>query len=154
MSAALAKSSVVTSPAKDGRQKPHRTMDLTGAKIAPGARFSPINDRDAAEEFALLVVDFSAGQLAKAACRSKETAKCWKAGRALPNGASLLNLAGNIPRIHDWVIGKISRTAPVLGSTNILTTLIASLQVAAQMPGADGAQARAVLAALSNGGAR
>jgi len=58
-----------------------------------------------------VVTDFSAGQLASASDRSKETAKNWKAGRAFPNGASLINLARSIPIVRAWLLHEIGECA-------------------------------------------
>lgn len=79
----------------------------TGEKIAPATNFAPVlTEQEAAAEFSAVILDFSAGELARASRRSKETAKCWKAGRAFPNGVSLLALVNEFPKIRAWVNAK------------------------------------------------
>lgn len=73
-----------------------------GEKFAPTKKFSPVTEQEAAEEFSAVIIDFSVGELAHATGRSKETAKCWKAGRAFPNGVSLMALVAQFPRIRVW----------------------------------------------------
>ena len=70
--------------------------------LAP-KNFTPkIDEVQAAKEFSAVILDFSAGQLAYATGRSKQTAKCWKAGRAFPNGNSLKSLEAEFPAIRSW----------------------------------------------------
>lgn len=78
-----------------------------GEIFAPTKNFAPVfSEAEAAQEFSAVILDFSAGELARAAQRSKETAKCWKAGRSFPNGVSLMALVTEFPRIHAWFNSK------------------------------------------------
>lgn len=61
-----------------------------------------MSEQDAAAEFSAVILAFSTGEIAKATGRSKETVKCWKAGRAFPNGVSLMALTSEFPRIRAW----------------------------------------------------
>src|SRR5262249_23529744 len=76
---------------------------LMGEKFSP-SNFSPIfSEVEAAKQFSAVILNFSTGDLAQATRRSKETAKCWKAGRAFPNGVSLMALVREFPEIRAWV---------------------------------------------------
>jgi len=102
-----------------------------------------IDEREAAEQFSAVVVDFSAGQLAQLARRTKGTAKNWKAGRVFPNGASLLNLAMTVPVVNAWVQAKIGR--PEFDCPRTAHETINALHFAASLPGPAGEEARAIL---------
>lgn len=78
---------------------------------APNKLLAFTDERSAAEQFSAVVHDFSAGQLAQVTRRTKGTAKNWKAGRVFPNGASLINLARNIPEIRAWLYHEIGAEA-------------------------------------------
>jgi hypothetical protein len=73
-----------------------------GENFAPTKNFAPVTEQEAAQEFSAVILPFSVGQLAQATGRSKETAKCWKAGRAFPNGVSLMALVAEFPQIRAW----------------------------------------------------
>lgn len=95
---------------------PRYRRDYRSARGAPlqkkmGATFTPrpLTDREAAKRFRSTVINFSAGQLAIAAQRSKDTAKSWKAGRACPNAASLINMARALPTVAAWLAHEIER---------------------------------------------
>lgn len=66
-----------------------------------------LSEPEAAEEFSAVILDFSAGELARASGRSKDTAKCWKVGRAFPNGVSLIALIREFKPIRTWVESKV-----------------------------------------------
>lgn len=66
-------------------------------------------ERDVAESFACAVAHFDAAQLAKAAVRTKETARQWKEGIKAPNSASLINMARKIPAVDQWLKHQIGR---------------------------------------------
>lgn len=77
---------------------------LGGENISPPKNFSPVfSEPEAAKQFSAVILPFSVGELALAADRSKETAKCWKNGRAFPNGVSLMALMAEFPVINAWV---------------------------------------------------
>lgn len=85
----------------------------------------PITERQTAESFSALVMPFSAGQLANAGGRSKETAKGWKAGRAAPNAASLINLARTMPTVRAWLYAEIEQHDGVV--TDQMMTMVAAM---------------------------
>lgn len=58
--------------------------------------------QEAAKEFSAVIIDFSSGELAQATGKSKETAKCWKRGRAFPDGMNLKMLEAAFPKIRAW----------------------------------------------------
>lgn len=104
----------------------------------------PITEEVAARRFAAVVHRIDAGTLASAAKRTKEAAKMWKAGRRCPNGSSLINMASNLDVVWEWLQGEVEARRP--SSAN---DVIALLHQKAMMPGQEGAEARAVLAAIS-----
>jgi len=102
----------MNSRADHGQARARSSTRSRGTKFVPSTKFVPkIDEREAAQQFSAVVTDFSAGQLASASDRSKETAKNWKAGRAFPNGASIINLARANPTIRAWLMHEIGETA-------------------------------------------
>lgn len=65
-----------------------------------------------AEEFAALIHGLTIRQLADAANCSTETAKGWKAGRACPGAANLINLSRHIPDVRRWLELQIEDQEP------------------------------------------
>lgn len=61
------------------------------------------SDRDAAEKFSAAVVRFSAGDLAKAARRTKAAAKGWKDESRAPSLASVRNMALSLPSVQQFL---------------------------------------------------
>jgi hypothetical protein len=78
------------------------TTVFTPPKVSP-----KITNLEATEQVSALVIGFSAGTLAKAAGRSKDSAKHWKIGHACPNLASAINLARSIPSVRAWLLEQI-----------------------------------------------
>ena len=111
--------------------------------------FVPINEREAAQSFAAVVIDFDAATLARAARRNVETAKVWKRGDRCPNSSSLINLASIIPAVRDWLDGEIESRTPRAVDPRQADAAFARLQQEATMPGERGAMARAILADLT-----
>lgn len=74
-----------------------------GETFARAKRFSPVfsTPREAAKAFQPVVLPFSAGELAFTT--NKETAKCWRAGRAFPSGLNLMCLMAQFPTVRAWV---------------------------------------------------
>lgn len=113
-------------------------IDLKGQSFSHCQKLTPSNDDTLAEDFKRVVLPFSIGQLARAADCSKDTAKAWKAGRAVPSAAKLFRLARKLTPVQDWVTGQID-------PSKTLNARIASLQQQAAMAGEEGAAARATL---------
>lgn len=113
-----------------------------------------MDEREAREKFSALVVPFSRGDLAQASERTKEAAKHWKSGSRAPNASSLITLARRIPAIREWLYSEIEAWdagAEQQNSGAVLNAMMVGLQMAAQMPGEQGAQARTLLAQLQRG---
>lgn len=114
---------------------------------------APIMTEDqAAEEFSALVLPFSRGDLAQLSGRTKEAAKHWKAGSRAPNCSSLITMGRRNLRIKEWVIAQMD--AEVQGGCDDAQAdqdMRAQLQMTAQMPGQEGAMARAMLKILDRG---
>jgi hypothetical protein len=84
-----------------------------GETISREKRLSPVfvSPRAAAKEFQAVVLHLSVGELAFNT--NKETAKCWKAGRAFPSGCNLIALMAEFPHIRQWVTNKLMGTARI-----------------------------------------
>lgn len=111
-----------------------------------------MTEEQAAEEFSALVLPYSRGDLAQLSGRTKEAAKHWKAGSRAPNCSSLISMGRRNPRIRDWVIAQMD--AEVQGGADEARAeqeMRAQLQMTAQMPGQEGAMARAMLKILERG---
>lgn len=78
-----------------------------GETIARAKRLSPVfsSPREAAKEFSAVILHLSVGELAFNT--NKETAKCWKAGRAFPSGVNLMALMAEFPHVRRWVNEQI-----------------------------------------------
>ena len=115
-------------------------MKSAGEKIAYPKNFAPVlTEQAAAAEFSAIILPFSTGQLAQATGRSKETAKCWKSGRAFPNGVSLMKLMEDFPQIDAWVRSKTGR----FNSPQTLGTMFGMLE---KVMASDTAEGRAMRA--------
>lgn len=85
-------------------------IDTQQTRYVTQKRLVPADEQQAAKSFSAVVIPFSAGELAQAAHRTKEAAKAWKAGRSLPSGWSLLNMAQDIPAVRNWMLGMLGVT--------------------------------------------
>lgn len=87
-------------------------IEPRGQTIFTHPKVSPkITNAEATEQVSALVLGFSSGTLAKAAGRSKDSAKHWKIGHACPNLASAINLARSIPSVRAWLMEQIGEGA-------------------------------------------
>lgn len=97
------------------RNSQARASNSTNARAnnlsSPNKLLTFIDEREAAERFSTVAQDFSTGQLAQLSRSTKGSAKNWKAGRVFPNGATLINLARNNPKIHAWLLHEIGEAA-------------------------------------------
>lgn len=108
------------------------------ARTNVGATKIPVSDRDAAERFSLITVEFSAGDLAKAARRTKAAAKGWKDASRAPGLASVINMARQLPTIRAWLMQEIDAGGDGLD-------VVSALQSVANSPGPEGDAIRAIL---------
>lgn len=113
-----------------------------------------ITEDEVAEKFSALVVPFSRGDLATTAGRSKAAAKHWKAGSRAPNSSSLITLARRIGVIREWVIEQIDmpETEVPENPNDAINTVLLGLQLAANLPGQEGAMAKMLLSKMQGGG--
>lgn len=81
-----------------------------GTTVLPPTTVLPACEREAAKAFSALVIPFSRGELASAAMRTKDAAKKWKDGTALPNGYTMLMLGREIPAVRNWMLGMLGVT--------------------------------------------
>lgn len=121
---------------------------LEGDNFSPKNKFTPVTEQEAAKEFSAVILQFSVGELAHATGRSKDTVKCWKSGRAFPNGASLMALIAEFPRIEAWVRSK---TGSAFQSPASLGEVFGLLERLMQSDTAEGRAMRARFLELSKG---
>ena len=119
------------------------------ARTNVAASKAPVGDRDVAERFSALVVPFSAGDLARAAHRTKAAAKGWKDASRAPSLASVINMARQIPAVRQWLYAAIDKSGDGaqfdMESPRFLASLIGAVHKLSQMPGPDGDAVRAAL---------
>jgi len=85
------------------------------------------DDRDAAEKFSAVVVEFSAADLARAARRTKAAAKGWKDGSRAPSLASARNMAVSIPAVRKWLMYEMGEVAE-FDDSRVIAKVMAMLQ--------------------------
>jgi hypothetical protein len=139
----------------EGRQNMvRRAITVQGTNLAPKTNLVPIGDeRDEAQAFSAVIIPFSAGELAKAAKRTKEAAKGWKEGRSLPSAWSMLNMAREIPAVRSYMLAKLGAAGPHMqfNSPQAMDALAQAVHAIATMPGPDGDRLRAVMAGGKKG---
>lgn len=113
-------------------------IKVRGEDFSPERNFSPDKEQTLTERFQAVIYHLPAKELARAAQCSFETAKSWKAGKAIPYAPHLFRLAKQIDVVREWVRYE---SDPSSG----LGYRIALLQQQALMPGQEGAEARAQL---------
>lgn len=126
-----------------------RATSSEGTNLVPKTNLVPIGDeRDEALAFSAIVIPFSAGELAKAAKRSKEAAKGWKEGRSLPSAWSLMNMAQQIPAVRNYMLARlgVGVRGQGINSPQGMNALAEAIVHLADMPGPDGDKLRALLA--------
>lgn len=128
------------------------TTRRTATHVVPQTHVVPENEHDAAKAFSCVIVPFSRGELARAGKRGKDAAKRWKDGEVLPSLWTALNMAQEIPAVRNWMLGMLGITdARDAVPPDAANALLGGLQFVAQIPGPDGAQARALLAKMGRG---
>lgn len=99
------------------------------------------------EKVSETLIPYTRKQVANAGRRTEEAAKAWKAGRAAPDGASLLNLGRALPPV-DWLIrGELDRYRG--GPERYATELVTSLLKIAEGDGEIARRARTSLQEIS-----
>lgn len=138
----------------EGRRKMvRRASSVAGTNLVPQTNLVPIGDeRDEAQAFSAIIIPFSAGELARAAKRTKEAAKGWKEGRSLPSAWSMLNMAREIPAVRNYMLAKLGAGSHVqFNSPQGMNALVEAVQVLANMPGKEGEAIRAALSGAGKG---
>lgn len=131
---------------------PRTNVRPTARTSGPASVAPIITEDEAAKEFSAVVLEFSRGDLAQLSGRTKEAAKHWKAGTRAPNSSSLITMARRNSRIKEWVIAQMDADVPGGGDdAKAELEMRAQLQMTAQMPGQEGAMARAMLKILERG---
>lgn len=107
-----------------------------------------VTEKDVTARVSVIARQSQRGELAKAACASKDTAKNWQDGTNCPNLAKTINMARRIPAVAEFVLAEI------VGDDNgpyALNAVIAGLHAVSADPGPQGSAARALLTRLIGG---
>lgn len=124
-------------------------MKLAGEKVAPPKKIAPlfVSKRAAKLEFASVIDEFELGEVANDADVSKETVKCWKAGRAFPHGQNLMLLMLRNRKVCGWVLGKLglNQMPECLNDPRVLNALQAFAHRVSFENDPDGDEARAII---------
>lgn len=115
--------------------------------VAVRTNVAALTDRDAAEGFSATVHEFSAGQLAKAARRTKAAAKGWKDASRCPSAASLINMARSLPCVQGWLAVE-SGFADRAAQANSIDAVIRALYSIASGAGEEAMRARRIIALI------
>lgn len=140
--------------ATDGGSKMARTsIKPRATTVVPVTTVMPACERDAAAEFSALVLPFSRGELARAANRSKDAARKWKEGQALPNAYTMIMLGRKIPIVRSWMASKLGMAdgASIFLSPEVMTSLLAFLYQVSHQDNPDGDAARKLLTRMGRG---
>ena len=109
-----------------------------GEEPTPRHGSSPNLKPTLTERFQATIIHIPVKDLARAAQCSPETAKSWKAGKAVPYGHYMFKLGQSYDCVREWIIDESDPNGGI-GKT------IARLQQQALMGGHEGADARAKL---------
>jgi prolyl oligopeptidase PreP (S9A serine peptidase family) len=124
-------------------------IKLAGEVSAPATISAPTMPakREAKQEFASIIREYENGEIANDADVSKETVKCWKAGRALPQADNLFKLAQKNRTVQAWAMRQlgISQPAEFFNSPAGLTAAMAAVWQVMHQPGPDGDAVRAAM---------
>lgn len=122
-------------------------MKPGGTKLVPPTNVVALGDeRDEAQAFACVVVDFDAAVLARAAKRTKEAARGWKEGRSLPSTWSMLNMARTMKPVRDYMLAKLGAGPAIqFNSPQGMDALVQAVHLLANTPGPEGEAIRALL---------
>lgn len=101
-----------------------------------------LTERDAAERLSASVTPYSAGDLAKAARRTKPAAKGWKDASRCPNYSSMVSLARSIPAVRAMVLEDIDGGDRTAGSAD---SIVNALRKLAKAEGPEGDLVRTLL---------
>lgn len=134
-----------------GVKMERRAINMGATTVVPATTVMPACERDAAQEFSAVILPFSRGELARAANRTKDAARKWKEGIALPNAYTMLMLGRKIPAVRNWMASKLNLDQPLFASPQALDVLMAALYQVAHQPGPDGDAVRALLAKMGKG---
>lgn len=108
-----------------------------------------ISEKEVAEKFSALVMEYSKNDLSDLSDRTSEAAKHWKERTRAPNSSSLITMARRNTLIQAWVAKEIGLKLPDVNADEAKTR--AELQLAANMPGQFGAIARMMLKQMDGG---
>lgn len=130
-----------------------RTIKPRVTTVIPQTTVMPACERDAAHEFSGVILPFSRGELARAANRTKDAARKWKEGVALPNAYTMIMLGRKIPVVRRWMGDKLGLVegGSILLSPEVMTSLLAFMYQVAHQKGPDGDAARALLTRMGRG---
>lgn len=118
---------------------------MAAAKISypnMGKKLPLQGEREFAEIFSPVIEDMNLHRISKATGRSVETVKAWRARRAFPNGASLINAARAFPSVRAWLLEQIAAPETAHGDH---TQMLGALDRLANGNGPHAALAAAIL---------
>lgn len=129
----------------------HLANRQSGEKLLPHPLSHPknrVSERQTAQDVRVPLASKPRGVLAHITDKSKESAKDWKAGKACPHFAQIVNLARSMPDFRAWCIeylgGDTGQLAP-----SVLEKLLTRVAVQETQ---QGAWARQMLATANGGG--
>lgn len=112
---------------------------------ALGKKLPLPNEREYSEKFSPVIENLNLHKLSKATGRSIETMKAWRARRAFPNGASLINAAKAFPQIKAWLLEELAANDGYADLSSDVTQWLQTMDRMANLPGPMGEFARAFL---------
>jgi hypothetical protein len=126
-------------------------MIVPDKKVLDQTTFLPANDVECAGEFATVIHGYSVGEIAPAVSRTKDAAKKWKAGDAMPGGLSLMRMARTMPGVRNWMLAKMGPSFQQDHPQSISTAVLA-IQTLAAKPGPEGDAVREALRLMTGMG--
>lgn len=119
-------------------------MRRIGTEFAPPANFVPITEKETKSSVSALIIPFSSGQIAKITGCDKETTRAWREEKRAPHSPNLINLAGAIPPVRQWLIDRTGGI-PTRDNTSLDDVILALHNIGARNTD-EGARARQLLA--------
>jgi hypothetical protein len=126
-------------------------MTVPDTTVVPPTMILPANDREAAAEFSAVILKYSVGEVASAAKRTKDAAKKWKAGNAMPCGLALMQMAQTLPAVRNWMLSKLGPSFQQNSPQN-LSMAVVGIQTLAAKPGPEGDAVREALRLMMGAG--
>jgi len=118
-------------------------------RLSPAKTFTPLfpSKTEARKEWASVILQFENGEVAVQGDVTKQTVKCWKAGRSFADGINLMELMQNNPVILNWVLGKLGvmQMPEFLNDPRVLNAVMALAYQGIHQINPDGDEIRAAI---------